>query len=58
MREQLETHAGELDHAARLKNVAVDLRARLDAQLEENDLLEKLTARQVHETVAIMMWYM
>ena len=49
MKEQLETHAGELDHAARLKNVVTDLRARVDAQLEENDLLEKLTARQVEQ---------
>jgi len=49
MREQLESHAGELDHAQRLKNAVTDLRARLDSQLEENDLLEKLTARQTEQ---------
>ena len=49
MREQLESHAGEMDHAQRLKNKATDLRARLDKQNEENDLLEKLTARQTEQ---------
>lgn len=46
MREQLESHAGELDHAQRLRNQATDLKARLRKQTEENDLLEQLAARQ------------
>ena len=39
MREQLESHAGELDHAQRLKNVATDLKAKLANQEQENELL-------------------
>ena len=53
MREQLDCHASELDLHQRLKNTATDLKQRLDTQLEENDLLEKLTARQAEQLSAL-----
>lgn len=42
-----------MDAAQRLKNKATDLRARLDKQNEENDLLEKLTQRQAEQLSAM-----
>jgi hypothetical protein len=55
MREQLESHASEIDQALRLKNVATDLRARLDKVNDENELLTKLTSRQKEELAHVGM---
>jgi predicted nucleic acid-binding Zn-ribbon protein len=49
MREQLETYAGELDQAQRLKNAKIDLQARLKKEIEENELRQQLTQRQAEQ---------
>lgn len=49
LREAIETHAGDLDVNQRMKNVAIDARARLDKQNEENLLLERQNTRQAEQ---------
>ena len=49
MREQLESHSGELDQAQRLQNMSTDLQQRLEQQEEENELLQQLHARQASQ---------
>jgi len=49
LREAIETHAGDLDVNQRMKNVAIDAKARLDKQNEENTLLERQNTRQAEQ---------